>query len=91
MLYGRDDERNQIGALLDAARKLHSGVLVVRGERGTGKTALLEDACERAADMPVLAVRGVESESELAFAGLHQLLRPALHLLATLPVPGPAR
>jgi ATP/maltotriose-dependent transcriptional regulator MalT len=49
----------------------------VRGEAGIGKTALLADARERATHMRVLAARGIESESELPFAGLHQLLRPA--------------
>ncbi len=87
MLYGRDAERALVGALLDAARGSRSGALVVRGEPGVGKTALLEDARERADGMHVLAARGVESESELPFAGLHQLLRPALHLLERLPAP----
>lgn len=85
MLCGRDAERGEIGALLEAARDSRSGVLVLRGEPGVGKTALLEDARERAADMHILTVRGVESELELPFAGLHQLLRPALHLLDRLP------
>src|SRR5919206_4875195 len=87
MLYGRDEERDRIGALLDAARDSRSGALVVRGEPGVGKTALLRDARERAADMHVLAARGVESESELAFAALPQLLRPALAHLDALPPP----
>jgi DNA-binding CsgD family transcriptional regulator len=87
VLYGRDAERALIGALLDAARASRSGTLVLRGEPGVGKTALLEDARERAADMHVLTARGVESESELPFAGLHQLTRPALHLIERLPGP----
>ena len=87
MLYGRDAERALVGALLGAARESRSGALVLRGEPGVGKTALLEDVRDRAADMHVLAARGVESESELPFAGLHQLLRPALHLLDALPGP----
>jgi DNA-binding CsgD family transcriptional regulator len=87
MLYGRDSERAEIWALLEAARASRSGALVIRGEAGIGKTALLEDARERAADMQVLQARGVESESELPFAGLHQLLRPALHLIEWLPGP----
>ena len=87
MLYGRDSERARMGALLDAARSSRSGVLVVRGEPGIGKTALLEDARERASDMHVLAARGVESEAELPFAGLHQLLRPALDRVDQLPGP----
>jgi DNA-binding NarL/FixJ family response regulator len=87
VLYGRDAERTAIGALLDRARASRSGALVVRGEAGIGKTALLEDARERATDMHVLSVRGVESERELPFAGLHQLVRPALGLLDELPAP----
>ena len=87
MLYGRDAERAQIGALLDGARSARGGVLVVRGEPGIGKTALLEDARDRSADMHVLTARGVESEAELPFAGLHRLLRPALHLTSQLPAP----
>src|SRR5919197_3829593 len=87
MLYGRDGERAQIGALLKAARASRSGALVVRGEPGIGKTALLEDVRERATDMHVLVARGIESESELPFAGLHQLLRPALNSVEELPGP----
>jgi DNA-binding CsgD family transcriptional regulator len=52
-----------------------------------GKTAVLEDAREQAADMRVLSARGVESESDLPFAGLHQLMRPALSLLEAIPQP----
>jgi DNA-binding CsgD family transcriptional regulator len=73
--------------LLEAARASQSGALVVRGGAGVGKTALLQDAREAAQDMHVLGARGVESESDLAFAGLHQLLRPALHLIDALPGP----
>ena len=87
MLYGRDAERALIDALLGAARESRSGSLVIRGEAGLGKTALLADARERAGGMHVLAARGVESESELPFAGLHQLTRPAVHLLERLPEP----
>ncbi len=87
MLVGRDAERARVGALLDDARASRSGALVLRGEAGVGKTALLEDARERASDMHVLIARGIESEVELAFAGLHQLVRPALDLLDRLPGP----
>ena len=64
-----------------------SQVLVVTGEAGMGKTVLLADAVRRArtAGMSVLSVTGRESESKLAFAGLHQLLRPALSRAAALP------
>jgi ATP/maltotriose-dependent transcriptional regulator MalT len=78
VLYGRDGERARICALLDAARASQSGTLVIRGEPGIGKSALLADTRERAADMHVLTARGVQSESELPFAALHQLIRPAL-------------
>ena len=87
MLYGRDQERAEIWSLLESARASRSGVLVLRGEAGIGKSALLADARERAADMHVLTARGVESESELPFAALHQLLRPALDHIERLPGP----
>jgi DNA-binding CsgD family transcriptional regulator len=87
MLIGRDAERAAIGALLEAVRASRSSTLVVRGEPGMGKTALLEDAREQASDMRVLSARGVESESDLPFAALHQLIRPALPLLEALPRP----
>ena len=87
MLYGRDAERAAIGGLLEEARSSRSRALVIRGEAGVGKTALLEDAHDRAGDMVVLAARGVESEAELPFAALHQLLRPALEQLEELPEP----
>lgn len=87
MLFGRDAERSQIGTLLESARRSRSGALVLRGQPGVGKTALLQDARERADDLRVLVARGIESEFELPFAGLHQLVRPALDLLDRLPRP----
>ena len=87
MLFGRDAERALIGALLDAARDSRSGALALRGEAGVGKTVLLDDARARAGDMHVLSARGMESESELPFAALHQLLRPALRHVGGLPAP----
>jgi DNA-binding CsgD family transcriptional regulator len=87
MLHGRDAERSLIAELLDAARDSHSSVLVVRGEPGVGKSALLEDARDRASDMQVLTARGVESESELPFAAMHQLLGPVLGRLTEIPSP----
>jgi DNA-binding CsgD family transcriptional regulator len=87
VLYGRDAERREIGALLDSARASRSGALVLRGEAGVGKTALLLDAREQAGDMEVLSARGVESESELPFAALSAVLRPALGYLRQLPEP----
>jgi DNA-binding CsgD family transcriptional regulator len=85
MLYGRDVEQARIGALLDGARYSESSVLVIRGEAGIGKSSLLEDAVAKTRNMPVLRATGVESESELAFAGLHQLVRPLLGMLDSLP------
>jgi len=87
MLYGRDAERSAVTALLDAARNSRSGVLVLRGQAGAGKSALLQDAVEQASDLRVLEARGIESEAELAFAGLHQLLRPILGQVDGLPGP----
>jgi DNA-binding CsgD family transcriptional regulator len=87
MLLGRLPERAALSQLLDAARAGRSGVLVVRGEPGVGKTALLEYAIESAADLRVARVAGVESEMELAFAALQQLCAPMLGKLEGLPDP----
>jgi predicted ATPase len=87
LLYGRDAERSRIGALLDGARESRSGVLVIRGEAGAGKSALLEDARERASGMQVLSGGGIESEAQLPFAALQQLVRPILGCVETLPEP----
>ena len=76
MLYGRDAERSRIGQALDGARESRSAVLVLRGEPGVGKSALLEEARGLAAGMRVLRGRGIESEAQIPYAGLHQLLRP---------------
>ncbi|HMI24614.1 MAG TPA: ATP-binding protein, partial [Streptosporangiaceae bacterium] len=87
MLLGRLPERAALSGLLDAARAGRSGVLVVRGEPGVGKTALLEYAIESASDIRVAWVAGVESEMELAFASLHLLCVPLLDRLQALPAP----
>jgi DNA-binding CsgD family transcriptional regulator len=84
-LLGRDAERERIVALLEAARSGHSSVLLLAGEPGVGKSALLEDARSRAGDLRVLTARGVESESDIAFAGLLDLVRPVVDLRANLP------
>jgi DNA-binding CsgD family transcriptional regulator len=87
MLFGRDAERARIDELLDGARQARSGVLVIRGESGVGKSALLEDARERAPDMLMLSGIGIESETPLPFAALHQIVRPILDHVETLPEP----
>ena len=70
-----------------AVRDGLSGVLVLRGEAGVGKTALLDWAAEQAGDMQVARVAGAEAEMDMGFAGLHQLLVPFLAGLDGLPVP----
>ncbi|GAA2582072.1 AAA family ATPase [Actinomadura fulvescens] len=86
-MYGRDGECAAIEGLLAGGRSGHSGVLVLHGEPGVGKSALLDFAYEAAGDMRALRCAGVESEMDLAFAGLHQLLRPVLDLAGRLPEP----
>ena len=87
MLLDRLTERTALGQLLEAARGGRGAVLVVRGEAGVGKTALLEDALAAAAGMRVARVAGVESEMELAYAALQQLCAPMLEGLERLPDP----
>jgi DNA-binding CsgD family transcriptional regulator len=84
-LYGREPERAAIDRLLEDARGSRSGVLVLRAEAGVGKSALLDYARSRGADMRILQAVGVEPEIELPFAALHQLLRPALPYLDRIP------
>ncbi|MEW9548188.1 AAA family ATPase [Nonomuraea sp. NPDC050783] len=89
MLYGREAETDRIDRLLAEARQGRSGVLVLRGPAGIGKSALLELAAREAAATGMRTLRGVgiESETELVFAALHQLLRPGLDRLGRLPAP----
>src|SRR3954469_1785190 len=87
MLRGRAPECRRIETLVAGTAAGASGVLVLRGEPGIGKTALLEHAAQTAGSATVLRVRGVESEVEVAFAGLHELLRPVLGELGRLPAP----
>ncbi|HTX31749.1 MAG TPA: AAA family ATPase [Solirubrobacteraceae bacterium] len=87
MLRGRRRECAALDALLDGARTGRSGVLVIRGEAGVGKTALLDYAIGSASDMVVLRTIGVQSEMELAFAALHQLCAPLLDRVDRLPGP----
>src|SRR3954467_13660554 len=86
-LHGRRQERVMLDELIGAARSGRSETLVLRGEAGIGKTALLEYAVESALDFRVVRVAGVESEMELPFAALHQLCAPLHDSLARLPAP----
>ena len=85
MLVGRSTERAGIDALLVSAVDGRGGGLLIRGEPGIGKTALLDYAFERADGMRVLRARGVEAEAELAFSGLYELLRPVMSLTPEIP------
>jgi AAA ATPase domain len=87
MLRGRSVECAELDRLLEAAHSGQSAVLVLRGEAGIGKTALLSYAAERAEGCRVLRAVGVESEMELPFAGLQQLCAPLLDGLERLPAP----
>src|SRR3984893_11104618 len=86
-LKGRRSECDVLDQLLDAVRAGESGVLVVRGEPGVGKTALMDYVIEQASGCSVARAVGVQSEMELAFAGLHQLLAPMLDCMERLPTP----
>src|SRR5271154_5696402 len=87
-LVGRDIETDQVCALVDRAHD-GGGALVVCGEAGIGKSALLDHARARANSVgaQTLLTVGVESEAELAFAGMHQLLRPIIGQAELLPSP----
>jgi DNA-binding CsgD family transcriptional regulator len=87
VLTNRHSERAVIDSLLQGVRGGRSGVLVLRGEPGVGKTSLLDYATESAAGLRIARVSGVESEIELAYAALHQLCAPMLDDLDRLPGP----
>jgi DNA-binding CsgD family transcriptional regulator len=86
-LLDRQEERATLDGLLGDLRSGRGRALVLRGEAGVGKSALLDYVAEAAADMRVARIAGVESEMELAFAGLHLLCAPLLDRLENLPVP----
>ncbi|HEX4685530.1 MAG TPA: AAA family ATPase [Nocardioides sp.] len=89
MLVGRETERERLRAIVEGARAGRAGALVLYGEPGVGKTALLGDLVTAAvADgVRVLSTQGLESEHPLAFAALHRLLRPLSGLLTRIPGP----
>ena len=85
MLVGRAAECAHFDDLLARARVGSSGALVLRGEPGVGKSVLLAYAAERSEGMNVLVVRGIESEADIPFAGLLELLRPAVSFIDGVP------
>jgi DNA-binding CsgD family transcriptional regulator len=87
MLLGRARECEELDELLDAVRRGDSQALVLRGEPGIGKTALLDYAVASAHGFKVVRATGLQAETELAFAALHQLCAPILDLLERLPEP----
>lgn len=86
-LIGRRAETDVLVELLDAVRSGRSQALLLRGEPGVGKTALLEHLAGQASDCRVLRAAGVQAELELPFAGLHQWLSPVLEHLELVPQP----
>src|SRR3954470_9125016 len=86
-LLGREREREALNRLLEAATSGHGGVLVVRGEPGVGKTALLEYAIEAGLRFRIARTFGVEAEMELPFAAVQQLCSPFFELMERLPQP----
>ena len=89
VLVGRQAEREVLGGLLARAAEGYSGALVLRGEAGAGKTALLDEtvAAAVAADLQTARLTGVEAETQLGYAGLHRFLLPFAGQLERLPVP----
>jgi DNA-binding CsgD family transcriptional regulator len=87
MLLGREQERGEIDRALATARSGSSATLALVGEAGIGKTALLNYAAEQAEGMQLLRARGVESEAQIPFASLLELLRPAVPMLERIPQP----
>jgi ATPase subunit of ABC transporter with duplicated ATPase domains len=86
-LLGRADECAVLDGLIEDVRRGESRSLVLRGEAGIGKTALLHSLVESTSDLTVVRAIGVESEMELAYASLHQLCAPMLGRLDRLPAP----
>jgi predicted ATP-dependent serine protease len=86
-LRGRRGECSVLDRLIEGVRSGESRVLVLRGEPGVGKTALLDYLAGRASGCRVVRAAGVQSEMELAFAGLHQLCLPIMDRAERLPGP----
>ena len=87
MLHGRSAERGRLAQLLNEAEAGRAGALVLLGEPGVGKSALVAELAASAQGFRVLRTQGLESEAPLAFAALHRLLRPVHDVVASLPAP----
>jgi DNA-binding CsgD family transcriptional regulator len=85
VLIGREPDCARLDELLARARRGRSGALEIRGDAGIGKTSLLEYAIDRARDLTIVRALGVESEAELQYSGLLELLRPLLEHFPELP------
>ena len=90
-LLGREREREVLDGLLRGVRDGRGGVLVVHGEAGVGKTALLEYAAEAGREYRIVWTSGVEAEMELPFAAVQQLCSPFFELMQRLPNPSTTR
>jgi AAA ATPase-like protein len=86
-LIGREAEKQALHEILESVRRGISGALVLRGEPGVGKSALLGYAVEHAGDLQIVRTVAVESEMVLSFAAVHQLLSPLLPGTNRLPEP----
>jgi DNA-binding CsgD family transcriptional regulator len=87
MLIGRSAEMAQLAALLEQVRAGMSGAVLLRGEAGIGKTALLNAVADAAGDLSVMRLEGIESEMQLGYAALHRLMLPHLARMEHLPDP----
>jgi DNA-binding CsgD family transcriptional regulator len=85
VLFGRESERRRIERLLDDVKRGQSDALVISGEPGIGKTALVRYALDLAESMTVVRATGLEAEAELEFSGLLELCRPILDSLDDIP------
>jgi predicted ATP-dependent serine protease len=87
VLLGRAGECELLDRLLANVRGGQSAVLVIRGDAGIGKTALLHYCARQASEFRIARIAGVEAEMELPFAAIHQLCGPLLGRLDVLPEP----
>lgn len=89
MLHGRAEELATLTTMVESARGGRAAAVVVRGEAGVGKSALVDELAAESEDVQLLRTRGIESEVDFAFGGLYELLRPAMPRIRRLP-PGQA-